>query len=113
MAVARGPLIYCLEDFDNPWVEDHFKSLVLDPTCTITEKLVFDSSISEEPYVALSATNGASLIDTEDQSGPHIAPGAVPYRKDRRVDKLHFIPYCLRSNRGGKGHMRVAIRWRR
>lgn len=27
IAVARGPLIYCVEDFDNSWVEDHFKVL--------------------------------------------------------------------------------------
>ena len=25
IALARGPLIYCLEDVDNPWVNDHFK----------------------------------------------------------------------------------------
>lgn len=25
VAIARGPLVYCLEDVDNPWVEDHFK----------------------------------------------------------------------------------------
>jgi len=25
VAVARGPIIYCLEDSDNPWVNDHFK----------------------------------------------------------------------------------------
>lgn len=25
VTLARGPVIYCVEDFDNPWVEDHFK----------------------------------------------------------------------------------------
>lgn len=25
MAVARGPVVYCVEDIDNPWVEEHFK----------------------------------------------------------------------------------------
>lgn len=25
VALARGPVIYCAEDFDNSWVEDHFK----------------------------------------------------------------------------------------
>lgn len=25
VSVARGPIVYCVEDFDNPWVEDHFK----------------------------------------------------------------------------------------
>lgn len=30
-ALARGPLVYCVEDADHPWAEDHFKSLVLAP----------------------------------------------------------------------------------
>jgi len=25
VALARGPLVYCVEDVDNPWVKDHFK----------------------------------------------------------------------------------------
>lgn len=25
IALARGPLVYCVEDADNPWVDDHFK----------------------------------------------------------------------------------------
>lgn len=25
LAIARGPVVYCAEDFDNTWVQDHFK----------------------------------------------------------------------------------------
>jgi DUF1680 family protein len=25
ITIARGPIIYCLEDVDNDWVTDHFK----------------------------------------------------------------------------------------
>src|SRR4051794_1194696 len=25
VAVARGTIVYCVEDVDNPWVDDHFK----------------------------------------------------------------------------------------
>lgn len=25
VALARGPIVYCVEDVDNPWVKDHFK----------------------------------------------------------------------------------------
>ena len=28
-AVARGPIVYCVEDVDNPWVDDHFKVYLL------------------------------------------------------------------------------------
>ena len=24
-ALARGPMVYCVEDADNDWVQDHFK----------------------------------------------------------------------------------------
>lgn len=24
LTIARGPVVYCVEDFDNPWVQDHF-----------------------------------------------------------------------------------------
>lgn len=35
IALARGPIVYCVEDYDNPWVNDHFKvhpSLPTKPT---------------------------------------------------------------------------------
>lgn len=25
LSMARGPIVYCVEDVDNPWVDDHFK----------------------------------------------------------------------------------------
>lgn len=25
VALARGPIVYCIEDIDNKWVKDHFK----------------------------------------------------------------------------------------
>lgn len=25
LTLARGPVIYCVEDVDNAWVQDHFK----------------------------------------------------------------------------------------
>lgn len=25
VVLARGPIVYCVEDIDNPWVNDHFK----------------------------------------------------------------------------------------
>lgn len=29
ITLARGPVIYCVEDVDNSWVEDHFKACLL------------------------------------------------------------------------------------
>jgi DUF1680 family protein len=109
VALARGPLVYCLEDFDNPWVDDHFKSLVIDPACLVTEKLVTDS-LGGEDYVSLEAHGGATIIDPSSVSGAMVKPGESTRSAKKLEEDLNFIPYCLRDNRGGKGHMRVGIR---
>lgn len=109
VALARGPLIYCVEDFDNPWVDDHFKSLLLNPSGEITETVISDSKIGE-PCIALTVHNAASFLVVGESLGPHISVGKAPLKEKPDVGQLNFIPYCLRDNRGGKGHMRVGIR---
>ncbi|KAK6601681.1 Non-reducing end beta-L-arabinofuranosidase [Botrytis cinerea] len=114
VALARGPILYCAEDFDNPWVDDHFKarksftsfhSLVLDTECEITETDVN----SAEPYKELTVRDGATLFKIPQQSGPYLAHNEDNFVKVD-IRRLHFIPYALRDNRGGKGHMRVGMR---
>ena len=111
VALARGPLIYCVEDFDNAWVDDHFKNVVLDPTGRITEAVMSDPKLGES-CIALTAHDATSFLQVENYRAPHISlEGAQKtLKKHPDVGKLHFIPYCLRDNRGGKGHMRVGIR---
>lgn len=109
VALARGPIIYCLEDSDNAWVQDHFKSLVFDPQARIEEILVTDSPIGE-PYVALKAENGAHFLDFNVTLGPELSAKGLSYAQRDDVKELHFVPYGLRDNRGGRGHMRVGLR---
>ncbi|THV53910.1 hypothetical protein BGAL_0039g00220 [Botrytis galanthina] len=99
VALARGPIIYCVEDCDNPW------SLVLDPECDISETDI-DAA---EPYKALTVRDGATLLRVPEPSGPYVAHNEQTFAKVD-IQKLHFIPYALRDNRGGKGHMRVGLR---
>ena len=106
VALARGPLIYCLEDADNSWVDDHFKSLAFDPTATVTEDLKTESEIGE-PYVALTAHDAGYFLNLEPLPGPH---SSLDTGVEEAVKVLNFTPYCLRDNRGGKGHMRVGLR---
>jgi uncharacterized protein len=109
IALARGPVVYCLEDIDNPWVKDHFKSLVLDPAATISES---EASIpgTGEPYIALTGQNCASFLDLDASLGPQLLRVSITQDSDVKVDKLNFVPYALRDNRGGRGHMRVGMR---
>lgn len=112
VALARGPIIYSVEDFDNPWVQDHFRSLQLDPDAQVSENLVTDP-LTEERYIGLCVHNGASLLP---QSKLHARP-SIPWHslvktsaESEVVEDLHFIPYYFRSNRGGKGMSRTGIR---
>jgi DUF1680 family protein len=113
VALARGPLVYCVEDFDNTWVNDHFKSLLLDPSCEITEEATSHPKLGEA-CVALAAHNATSFLKVDSYEAPQISLGVAQtsQKKLPDVELLHFIPYCLRDNRGGKGHMRVGIRRR-
>lgn len=109
VALARGPLIYCVEDFDNPWVDDHFKSLLINPSGEITENIISDSELGGS-CITLTAHNAASFLTVRDSLGPHIPVVKVPVKEKSGVEYLNFIPYYLRDNRGGRGHMRVGIR---
>ncbi|KAH8658847.1 hypothetical protein BGZ60DRAFT_531523 [Tricladium varicosporioides] len=111
VALARGPIVYCVEDVDNPGSDDHFKNVLIDPACEVSETRASIPGI-EEPYVGLAALRATSLLAVSDYPAPHVPLGAVTQQRPS-IDKLHFIPYALRDNRGGKGHMRVGIRRKR
>ncbi|OAP60558.1 hypothetical protein AYL99_05560 [Fonsecaea erecta] len=109
IAVVRGPVVYCVEDVDNPWVEDHFKTTLLDKESYFAEKLVDDETTGEY-YVALS-TKGARMLKTE---GIRAYP-SVPFDEAAKLDssnirELNFVPYFFKANRGGRGQARVGLR---
>lgn len=112
IALARGPIIYCLEDVDNPWVDNHFKTLRLDPTGIIEERAITSSVSLSEPYIGLTMHDAACFAMTDGIAAPGLPVDSVVHRKREDVNELHFIPYALRANRDGKGHMRVGIRRR-
>ncbi|KAH8799841.1 hypothetical protein F5884DRAFT_848025 [Xylogone sp. PMI_703] len=109
ITIARGPIVYCVEDFDNSWVQDHFKSLCLDSNCRISERMVTDTEM-REPYVEITAHDATSFVGVDDNQSPQLPQTAINFKGDPAIEKLIFIPYYLRSNRGGKGHMRVGLR---
>ena len=82
---------------------------MLDPAGTINE---IPASIpgAEEPYIGLTALNAASFVKTDGGQSPHQPPEYITSESTEEVKELHFIPYALRDNRGGRGQMRVGIR---
>lgn len=117
-----------MEDFDNAWVEDHFKvnietalcntvlladseqTVQIDLTCKITERSVTEEE-SGDQFVALTV-KGASVLQPESiENTPHIEATILQrlLRNAKPVENLHFIPYYFRANRGGRGQMRVGL----
>jgi len=110
VALARGPIVYCVEDADNQWVDDHFDSLIFDPTAEIVEKAIDGSGEIGEPYVALTAIDAASFLALKGDAEPGFPVEAISTVRGGAPKELNFVPYALRDNRGGKGHMRVGLR---
>lgn len=109
---VRGPVVYCVEDVDNPWVDDHFKSVYLDYKGTWDEQKVTDS-ITGDKYVALTLNDGARQLNIANiTGGPLIDAKELQSHLEASepIRKLHFVPYYFRANRGGKGHMRVGLK---
>ncbi|GIZ44116.1 hypothetical protein CKM354_000732500 [Cercospora kikuchii] len=109
---ARGPVIYCVEDFDNSWVNDHFKSVYLDHEGTWDETETTDDATGDK-YVALTLHNGARRLDPKVVAGNPVIDAKhlqAQLEASERIETLKFVPYFFRANRGGKGHMRVGLK---
>jgi uncharacterized protein len=114
VAVARGPIVYCVEDIDNPWVTNHFRDVAIDtssPRPNESPLREVSKLGTEHDFVAISAPGAGVLIDPSwdllSQNG-HENRSEIA-RKEERKD-LNLIPYYLRANRGGGGQMRVGLR---
>ncbi|KYG48815.1 glycoside hydrolase family 127 protein [Acidomyces richmondensis BFW] len=123
-AVARGPIVYCVEDVDHSWVDDHFKvshihlpfklqltmqqSVILD-TKSLLEEIPRSDIFSDEAVVGIRAAHAASFLQLPNTYDPL---ESAPRRsiQPHRTETLNFIPYYARANRCGKGMMRVGLR---
>lgn len=110
--VAKGPIIYCVEDVDNAWVTDHFKTLILDHTKVEISEVERHDNGTDESYLEIVTKGGCSFLqDPERKRGmPGMATDIAHVSEDALMDSLHFVPFYFRANRGGRGHMRVGIR---
>lgn len=112
LSLARGPLVYCVEDVDNPWEDNHFKDVVLLLSSPLLDEKAatpvreVERECEGERYVALQAQCRRTVVRDGDW---HLAGPSVPAEVDETPVELTFVPYYLRANRGGKGHMRVGL----
>ena len=71
-----------------------------------------DSS-SDGPWVALALKDGSRVLSQGcGDRLPFTGNASLQekLRSARVIPELHFVPYGLRSNRGGRGQMRVGLR---
>lgn len=86
VAVARGPVVYCLEEVDNG---EHLRSIKLDADA------LFEAEYSEEYHVPVLLTEG---YRKKESSGLY-----KRYTADYEKTSLRFIPYFAFANRGESG----------
>ena len=92
------------------------QNVQLDPKSNIIEQEVTDR-LTGDKYIALTVEQGASVAEVESSTfSPAGSTRAISSASQRAkiIDRLHFVPYFFRSNRGGRGHSRVGLkRWTR
>ena len=96
VAVARGPIVYALEEKDNG---KQLFDLVLPPDAAFVTERKTDSIIGE--YVGISACGQRCVSEMEKLYSEN--------NPSRKTQKLMFIPYYLWGNRG-PGEMSVWVR---
>jgi uncharacterized protein len=62
---------------------------------------------SEDDYVALEIVDGATILTEDHKNHATVQRGAQFVGKS--IKPVRFIPYYFRAERGGRGHMRVAL----
>ncbi|UZP38070.1 hypothetical protein NXS19_005886 [Fusarium pseudograminearum] len=105
LTLTRGPIVYCMEDADNTWEDNHFKDVGLKATMGIDEER---KTIGDEDYIALKTSCWRRKLKDAETG---VAPGTLVDCEENMDTKMEatFVPYYLRSNRGGNGHMRVGL----
>ncbi len=98
VCVMMGPLVYCLEDVDNPGIDVDNVAFV-DGPIRLGEKMRVGPLERVVPILA----TGKEL----DTGGWDSLYGSKPWKYKEEERQLVFIPYFLRANRGGNGGMRV------
>jgi len=124
VALARGPVVYCVEDVDNAWEKNHFRDTGLVRQGIIQEKSQAmpmpsgsaGGALKDHKYIELHAQGWTRSHEksTEVKERKRGQKAVKQMYAANGPDKAHsvdlvFLPYYLRANRGGRGMMRVGL----
>lgn len=112
LTVRKGPIVYVAETIDNQQLEKdypHFAGLGIPPTAQITPENMTIEGLNVTGLVI-----NASDVYAVQQLGQEPAFGLVtsknPARSWKKLDQeIKLVPWFARANRGGAGHVRVAL----
>lgn len=106
--LARGPVVYCAEDAQNEWETNHFRDVVVRPGTPVEEERRTWEATGEEYVVLKTRAWRRGLGSWEGQRGgdPVRRVGGGDVGEER---EMVWVPYYLRANSGGRGHMRVGM----
>ena len=105
--LARGPLVYCAEDAQNPGETSHFRDVVIKPGHAVVTEEHRVHEASGEAYIALRTKAWTRSLGAWETGEPVRGARGEQELVDER--DMVFVPYYLRANSGGNGHMRVGM----
>jgi len=99
ICIARGPLIYCIEDVDNSDVD-------------VDNIILLDGPLDDGQSLGIAgvddvATVTASARQLQTPSTVSSLYTSTPWKYEDNVRQVVAVPYFLRANEGGNGAMRV------
>lgn len=106
LVVSRGPITFVAEDVDNEALETahpHFKYVGISKTATFTESQTTMQGFS----VPTLTTN--DVFVREEGAGGLYRPKESDGGFKKAGQSLTYIPWFAKANRGGRGHLRVAM----
>ena len=120
LTVSRGPIIYTAESIDNPFEEKHrhFEGIGIKSSAKFRQHeleiegirmigLEIDGSDGSAVYVLDQVSDRRPYRDVKVGDG---GKSAAPARSWTRLeDKLVFLPWFARANRGGAGRLRTSF----
>ncbi|ORY29330.1 hypothetical protein BCR39DRAFT_559136 [Naematelia encephala] len=111
LTVSRGPIVYTAESVDNPSLDaqyPHFESLGISSSTTFSE---VEETIEGIPVIMLQAEQEALAIREWDTDKAYrvVGGGKSPRSWVKTGEKVKFVPWFARANRGGVGRLRTAF----
>jgi DUF1680 family protein len=112
LTVRKGPIIYVAETVDNQALEEaypHFAGLGIPTTAKITPDTMTIEGLGVTGLV-IDAQDVYAVQQIGQESSFGLVSSKKPARSWKRLDQeIRLVPWFARANRGGAGHVRIAL----